>query len=51
MSNWYLSEFVVDGIKFTSVEQYIMYQKCIAFGDKDSAKAILATNDVAKQQL
>lgn len=50
LSNWYLSEFTVDGIKFTSAEQYIMYQKCIVFGDTASAEAILATQDVAKQQ-
>ena len=24
LSNWYLSEFTVDGIKFSSMEQYMM---------------------------
>lgn len=25
LSNWWLSDFEVDGIKFTSAEQYMMY--------------------------
>lgn len=50
LSNWYLSDFVLDGIKFTSNEQYIMYQKCRIFGDDVSAEAVLQTNDVDKQQ-
>ena len=50
LSNWYLSPFDLDGIHYTSVEQYIMYQKCVIFGDLPSAKAILATDDPQKQQ-
>ena len=50
LSNWYLATFDIDGIHFTSTEQYIMYQKSIAFGDHESAKAILATNDPKTQQ-
>ena len=26
LSNWYLSEFECDGIRFSSMEQYMMYQ-------------------------
>lgn len=29
LSNWYLSEFECDGIRFSSMEQYMMYQKQI----------------------
>lgn len=50
LSNWYLSPFVLDGIKFSSMEQYIMYSKCMEFGDLDSAKAVLATDEPAEQQ-
>ena len=50
LSNWYASPFDLDGIRFSSVEQYIMYRKCTLFGDKASATAVLATDDTAKQQ-
>ena len=50
LSNWYTSPFDLDGMHFTSVEQYIMYRKCKIFGDEISAKAVLATEDTAAQQ-
>lgn len=50
LSNWFASDFDLDGIHYTSAEQYIMYQKCVLFGDKKSAEAVLAANDVALQQ-
>ena len=50
LSNWYTSPFDLDGMHFTSVEQYIMYRKCKIFGDEISAKAVLATEDTATQQ-
>lgn len=51
LSNWYLSDFVLDGQKYTSNEQYIMYQKCLVCGDAASAASVLQTDDVAKQQM
>ena len=48
LSNWYLSDFIVDEIKFTSMEQYMMYQKAMCFNDNDIAAQILETNDVAQ---
>ena len=51
LSNWYPAAFTLDGITFSSTEQYIMYRKCKIFGDDSSAAAILATNDPAEQQL
>lgn len=48
LSNWHMSDFVVDGIKFTSNEQYIMYQKCLICGDTMATKAVLSTDDVAE---
>ncbi len=51
LSNWYRSEFELDGMKFSSVEQYIMYQKCVLFGDLSSASRIMETDDPAVHQL
>ena len=48
LSNWYLSQFECDGITYSSMEQYMMYQKAICFNDKEVAKKILETTDVAK---
>ena len=50
LSNWYKSPFVLDGIHFSSVEQYIMYQKCKIFGYNNSAAAVLSTDDPDTQQ-
>ncbi len=48
LSNWYMSRFELDGISYTSMEQYMMHQKAITFDDKDIAKQILETDDVSK---
>lgn len=47
LSNWALSEFTVNGITFSSMEQYMMYQKAVCFKDEELAEKILATTDVA----
>lgn len=41
LSNWYLSNFRVQNICFTSMEQYLMYQKAIVFNDINTANTIL----------
>lgn len=48
LSNWYPSRFTVNGIAFSSMEQYMMYSKAICFCDDEIAKDILATDDVAQ---
>ena len=48
LSNWYLSDFTINGITFTSMEQYMMYKKATCFNDEDIAKQILEEKDVAK---
>lgn len=48
LSNWYLSRFIIDRIEFSSMEQYMMYQKAICFHDKVTASKILDTDDVAE---
>ena len=50
LSNWYRSEFQVDGISFSSMEQYMMYQKAILFQDLETAEKILRTDDAAEQK-
>lgn len=48
LSNWYTSPFTVDEIHFSSMEQYMMYQKAACFGDKEIAEKILACDDAAR---
>jgi len=48
LSNWYLSDFLSNGINFTSMEQYMMCSKAILFEDKTIAKLIMQTSDVFK---
>lgn len=46
LSNWYLSEFQVDDMKYSSMEQYMMYQKAVLFQDNDIAEQIMMTDQV-----
>lgn len=46
LSNWYRSDFEKDGIRFSSMEQYMMYQKALCFRDEKIAAEILKTDDV-----
>ena len=48
LSNWYPSEFMHDGVRFSSMEQYMMYRKAVLFDDDEIASQILKTDDVAK---
>ena len=48
LGNWYMSYFELDGIRFSSMEQYMMYKKAVCFQDQDIAQRILATDDVAE---
>lgn len=48
LSNWYLSEFCLEGIVFSSMEQWMMYQKAKHFQDEIIAAQILETEDVAE---
>ena len=50
LSNWYMSPFDLDGVHYSSMEQYIMYQKCVLFGDQATAKKVLLTDDPSEQQ-
>ena len=48
LSNWYPSPFTLDGVAFSSMEQYMMYSKAVCFGDDKVAAQILVTEDVAE---
>lgn len=48
LSNWYPSPFTLDGVAFSSMEQYMMYRKAVCFGDDKVAAQILVTEDVAE---
>lgn len=46
LSNWYLSDFEVDDVSFSSMEQYMMYEKAVVFEDFNMAGRILGTQNV-----
>ena len=48
LSNWYPSRFSVNGKTFSSMEQYMMYQKAVCFHDINIAAQIMNTHDVSE---
>lgn len=40
-SQWYSCEFIVDGVKYFTTEQYMMAQKALLFGDKATYAKIM----------
>ena len=48
LSNWYLSDFEMNGVRYSSMEQYMMHQKAVLFHDADTAQEILRTENVGK---
>jgi ribA/ribD-fused uncharacterized protein len=48
LSNWYPVEFTYADIRYSSMEQYMMYQKAVCFQDERTASLIRKTDDVAK---
>lgn len=48
LSNWYPSPFTVEKKNFSSMEQFMMYQKAICFGDEAVSKNILSTDDASQ---
>ena len=44
LSNFYISEFTIDNIKYICNEQYIMAQKALLFNDKDAFETIMSSN-------
>lgn len=48
LSNWYLADFTVDGVEYSSMEQYMMHQKALMFSDNNIAEQIMNTTNVGK---
>lgn len=48
LSNWCPSRFAVRGVAFSSMEQYMMYEKAVTFGDFDTAQKILEEEEPSK---
>lgn len=49
-SQWFKSEFTIDGQKYTCAEQYMMYKKALLFEDEETANAIMRTNNPREQK-
>lgn len=49
-SQWYKCKFELNGCKFSSAEQFMMYSKANLFNDSESAKMILSTSNTRKQK-
>ena len=48
LSNWFNSNFTINNVVFTSIEQYMMYKKAECFKDAVIASKIMNTNDVSQ---
>lgn len=49
-SNWANCSFAVDGVTYTSSEQFMMAKKAMLFGDHESLAIIMGTDNPAKQK-
>lgn len=49
-SQWYPSPIVIDGVKYSCAEQFMMAQKARLFGDDLALHAIMSTDDPAQQK-
>lgn len=49
-SQWHATPFVIDGRRFDTAEQWMMFRKALLFDDQARAAAILATPDPAEQK-
>ncbi len=45
MSHWYLTRFEVDNVTYITAEQYMMAQKALLFGDKETFSKIMSCAD------
>lgn len=49
-SQWYKAPFIIDGRKFNTCEQWMMWNKAMLFNDTETAEAILKTSDPRQQK-
>ena len=47
LSNWHRSPFTIGGMRYSSMEQYMMQQKAVCFHDAAVAAQIMGTDDPA----
>lgn len=50
LSQWYPSQFEIDGVKYATAEQFMMAMKADYFGDDAAKAAILATTNPSEQK-
>ena len=50
-SQWAKSPFTIDGVKFNTCEQYMMYKKAMLFNDTATAQAIMANSNPREQKM
>jgi ribA/ribD-fused uncharacterized protein len=49
-SQWHKAKMIIDGVEYSSCEQYMMHQKAIVFSDFYIASQILLTSDPKEQK-
>lgn len=49
-SQWFPADFTVNGVQYTSAEQYMMHQKALLFGDQNNADKIMRTRSASVQK-
>lgn len=49
-SQWHPSKFEIDGVKFSTAEQFMMYKKALLFHDYKTCAKIMETSDPRKQK-
>jgi ribA/ribD-fused uncharacterized protein len=49
-SQWFLADFIVNGVQYTSAEQYMMHQKALLFNDQNNADKIMKTRSASVQK-
>lgn len=49
-SQWYPSEFTIDGVTYNCAEQYMMAMKATVFGDFEALEKIMAASHPSKQK-
>lgn len=49
-SQWHRAHFTIDGVSYSSAEQYMMHQKALLMNDTETANAIMSTDNSKEQK-
>jgi len=49
-SQWYMCEFIIDNVTYSSAEQYMMHQKALLFGDTEIASEVMKVTNPANHK-